>query len=68
MSDIIFNVKKQKPKTQKSKGANFLERKLANDRDNLSFGYLSVEDPAIEGLDSNYDNRLEKEYKRYGIN
>lgn len=69
MDDVIFNVKKTKPQKLVSKKlyVNYVDRQLSYERDKLADGYQSTVDPAIEGLDSNYDNRLEDEYKRVGF-
>lgn len=69
MDDVIFNVKKNKPKKGNKKPyISFVDRQIGWEDVKLQDGYSSSVDPAIEGLDSNYDNRLSDEYKHEGIN
>lgn len=69
MDDVIFNVKKTKPKKGIKKAyISFVDRQIGWEDVKLQDGYSSSVDPAIEGLDSNYDNRLSEEYKHEGIN
>lgn len=69
MDDVIFNVKKNKPKKAITKKPyiSFVDRQIGWEDVKLQDGYSSSVDPAIEGLDSNYDNRLSDEYKTEGF-
>jgi hypothetical protein len=68
MKEVIFNIKNNLKTPKKVKRLPFEQRYISKIRDNLNDGFYSDIDPAIEGLDSNYDNRLELELKSYDIN
>lgn len=76
--DVIFNVKRNKPTRPvksntpkpaevKGKKPTFVERKVISVSNTGNYEHLAAEDLAIEGLDSSYDDRLEREYKRNGM-
>lgn len=69
--DVIMNIKKVRPKKSVSRVHKpaYIDRIVAREHNSLtSYGYMSTEDLAQDGLDDNYDNRLAKELERNGIN
>ena len=78
MSDVIFNVKKNKPTKPvksnnpkpvevKGKKPRFVDRQIIKVSNTGKYEHMAADDLAIEGLDSNYEERLELEYRRNGM-